>query len=679
MGKSNAQRQREWRERQKMFNLEEYRKKELDRVNNYKRKQNEKSFKAKHRLATNRWRENKRAMESEQNPPLQSDVSAMSRQSLGKAMKKVRNALPKSPRKSKAVVRALATSLDLMKSTTNHGNGHCIDNEICEKIKNFYRREDIARFMPGAQDVVTIWDENGKHKRQKRILTMTIMEAYNLFKEENPDITVGKSKFAEFRPLEVLLSSKMPRNVCGCIYHENISLLLQELHRIFPEIFPLYGKEFVASCVCDINSKICMSSNCALCKNKFKTLFEEELDINDFQKKTSWYQWEKNEEDGRTEKKQTSGKVENLISILEIKLKKFLYHSFVNKQQTNAYNKCKDLSTHLSSDTVMVQMDFSENYSCVYQDEVSSAHWKTTSVTLFTVMIWFRDQKISMVLLSDNNTHDKTTVVPYTYFVLNHIKEKFSSDVKHCEIWTDGPSSQFKNRFMFAFVGFTLQKSFDFSVSWNYSATSHGKGAVDGIGGLIKRLATSATVTRKAIIKNADSMFQAINEKTNIYLSVMTSHYINETYATLQLDSLWEDLNTLPGTMHIHSVEQTEQAGVVKTKFFKDDVVFSISALKGINNGGQSETNERTVIYSNGDYVIVKYDNIFYPGEIINVNKEKRSALIRTMEKSGPQFWKWPNREDILEYPFQQIVKTINPPTVVSNRGTFSVSELKFV
>ena len=35
MGKSNAQQQREWRERQKNLNLEEYRKKELDRINAY--------------------------------------------------------------------------------------------------------------------------------------------------------------------------------------------------------------------------------------------------------------------------------------------------------------------------------------------------------------------------------------------------------------------------------------------------------------------------------------------------------------------------------------------------------------------------------------------------------------------------------------------------------------------
>ena len=127
MGKSNAQRQREWRERQKNLNVEEYRKKELDRVNAYKKRQNQTTFKAKHREATARWRESQREKEKESNPslaqsPMIVDVSLMSKQSLGKAMKKVKNALPQSPRRKKVVVRALAASLDPIqqKRKTSH-------------------------------------------------------------------------------------------------------------------------------------------------------------------------------------------------------------------------------------------------------------------------------------------------------------------------------------------------------------------------------------------------------------------------------------------------------------------------------------------------------------------------------------------------------------------------------
>ena len=53
------------------------------------------------------------------------NVSLMSKQYLGKAMKKVKNALPQSPRRKKVVVRALAASLDLIqqKKKKRHPTG----------------------------------------------------------------------------------------------------------------------------------------------------------------------------------------------------------------------------------------------------------------------------------------------------------------------------------------------------------------------------------------------------------------------------------------------------------------------------------------------------------------------------------------------------------------------------
>ena len=369
--------------------------------------------------------------------------------------------------------------------------------------------------MPGKQDVVSMRDKDGKMKEQKQVLTMTVTEAHSLFVGENPTIVVGKSKFAELQPAEVLLSSKMPHNICGCVYHAKIALLLEELHRKLSENFPLYGEEFVKSCVCNTTSKKCMTSNCVLCKTKFQTTYLEEIDKKHLRAAATWYQWEKGE-DGQTEKNKKKGTFENMFPTLQNLLTKFLLNYFIKKLQMEAYNACQLTATEADSNTAMVQMDFSENFSCVYQDEVSSAHWKTTSVTLYTVMIWFRDQSISTVLLSDNNDHDKTTMVPYTAYILNYIKEHFG------DIWTHGPSSQFENKYIFAFISITLPQLIVYKVFWNYSATSHGRGAVDCIGGTIKQVVTQAVVTRKAIFKGTVSIFNAVNEKTKWHLAVMT-------------------------------------------------------------------------------------------------------------------------------------------------------------
>ena len=82
-------------------------------------------------------------------------------------------------------------------------------------------------------------------------------------------------------------------------------------------------------------------------------------------------------------------------------------------------------------------MDFVENFTCLDQDEVASTCWKTNSVTLVTVMIWFQNESISMVIVSGNKYHDKRTVVPYLFIVFNYVKEMFRENIQNTNIWTD--------------------------------------------------------------------------------------------------------------------------------------------------------------------------------------------------------------------------------------------------
>lgn len=40
---------------------------------------------------------------------------------------------------------------------------------------------------------------------------------------------------------------------------------------------------------------------------------------------------------------------------------------------------------------IIIHMDFSENYSFQYQDEVQQAHWNAVSCTLYTAILFYRD------------------------------------------------------------------------------------------------------------------------------------------------------------------------------------------------------------------------------------------------------------------------------------------------
>ena len=152
-------------------------------------------------------------------PPFSSAVA------LARAKRALSKALPKSPRRRKAVHQRLY-QIEVGSSSASPTNdsprrSDALSDETVELVKEFYQRDDISRQAPGRKDVINVQDKNGqKVLCQTRHLTSSLMETYALFCKDYPN-KIGKSKFAELRPNHVLLSSKLPHNVCLCKYHEN--------------------------------------------------------------------------------------------------------------------------------------------------------------------------------------------------------------------------------------------------------------------------------------------------------------------------------------------------------------------------------------------------------------------------------------------------------------------------
>lgn len=137
------------------------------------------------------------------------------------------------------------------------------DHEI-QKVQNFYLREDISRMLPGKKDYVSVKLADVKREhRQKRLLLFKIGEAHELFKEES-NVQIGKSKFAELRPPQVIPSSAFDHEVCICKYHENIDLLLQGLSRLGTSGC-ISSEEAVAKTVCSLDSCKCIDRVCNSC------------------------------------------------------------------------------------------------------------------------------------------------------------------------------------------------------------------------------------------------------------------------------------------------------------------------------------------------------------------------------------------------------------------------------
>ena len=77
--------------------------------------------------------------------------------------------------------------------------------------------------------------------------------------------------------------------------------------------------------------------------------------------------------------------------------------------------------------------------------------------------------------------YNKSTIVPFT----NRTLSAKPADVTQVKIWTDGPVSQFKNQYVMVSMNM-LPKKHSMSLTWNFSATSHGKGPIDGVGATLK-------------------------------------------------------------------------------------------------------------------------------------------------------------------------------------------------
>ncbi|XP_033100548.1 uncharacterized protein LOC117104010, partial [Anneissia japonica] len=156
----------------------------------------------------------------------------------------------------------------------------------------------------------------------------------------------------------------------------------------------------------------------------------------------TWHVWKKDSDD-RIAKIVQEGTTDDLRSYISSILPQFLEHCYVKRKQAASYKLQRD-AIESSVDEALLQVDFSENYTCQYQDEIQSAHWQQHQVSLFTAALWYNGVLHSTVFASDNLTHSKDTIIAY----IDKLMEMLPNNIRRLSIWSDGLASQFKNRFI---------------------------------------------------------------------------------------------------------------------------------------------------------------------------------------------------------------------------------------
>ena len=165
-----------------------------------------------------------------------------------------------------------------------------------------------------------------------------------------------------------------------------------------------------------------------------------------------------------------------------------------------------------NSNTVMIQVDFAENYTCAAQDEVQSAHQKQNQITLFTSGLWFRENTQCQVIISDHLKHEKTPIIVF----MDELFSKKPVDATTVKVGSDRPRNHFKNKYVMGSFDKRSRKHKVHMIQ-NFTATSHRKGPVDREwGATVKREAGQKIHTRRQSIKNLDDFGKTCKPLKNL-------------------------------------------------------------------------------------------------------------------------------------------------------------------
>ncbi|XP_060777393.1 uncharacterized protein LOC132886578 [Neoarius graeffei] len=82
--------------------------------------------------------------------------------------------------------------------------GRPLSTDTVNKVIAFFHQDDISRPLPGKKDFKSVKEGDKRVHKQKRLIVMNLNEAFQLFKQSNPDLKIGISKFCSLRPKECI-------------------------------------------------------------------------------------------------------------------------------------------------------------------------------------------------------------------------------------------------------------------------------------------------------------------------------------------------------------------------------------------------------------------------------------------------------------------------------------------
>lgn len=402
-----------------------------------------------------------------------------------------------------------------------------------EYVHKYFQDDAVSALSPSKNDQIV----KSGIKKQKRFLTGTLTYLYKNFCKTSP-IQLSYSTFCKMKPFWVTNQSVTARDTCLCIRCENPRLMCRQLKKL--EIVNSSNLDSLTEdeMGCQPIQELCRFRKCVTCCDQMVEIKEFDGDLECF-----YEQWISKKEVGRdgverrrTLKEKIYCSTLNLVNqFLENVIPDYMQHRGIDWHQKQSM---KELKSGLNDDSILLHIDFAENYSCKYSTEVQSIHFggNRNQVSLHTGVRYWGEKVQSFCTVSPDLNHSPIAILIH----LKPVLEEHCTEVKNLHFLSDAPATQYRNKYMFAILISEIIPLFPklASLTWNFSESGHGKGAADGVGATLKRTADRIVSHNQDVSNFQEFSKIVVDEIKGIKITLIPSVTDEELEKKIKLASL---------------------------------------------------------------------------------------------------------------------------------------------
>ena len=235
-----------------------------------------------------------------------------------------------------------------------------------------------------------------------------------------------------------------------CEICENASLLGKGLDNGTKSVqIPIDPRGIVERYSCDDEAKDCMLGNCDACQSyglsetdfitESSVSFNSDSDSDTGSDVTiKFYHWHKSESRYLSKMQMTLDMSDALDRWQEV-VTNLKSHIFNKRQQHSTYVNIRE---NLMERELLINLDFSENYSNRNQNEIQSAYFGNNSFSLFTAYAFYNNQgkteKVSVTITTEGSDKSRVTSISVLDLLIQFLRSKIEKEIDTIHIFSDG-------------------------------------------------------------------------------------------------------------------------------------------------------------------------------------------------------------------------------------------------